>query len=484
MKKGSITIFSLLSMILIASTLFALLEAGRFYEIRRMAQIQTQVALESVFAEYNTYLWEEYHLLVCKQAEVANDLETFGNARIIEDGIGTNFYQFQVEQTNLEEYTRLTDGDGKALIHAVAGYMEKYVLYETAKSIYNQYEGINEIKNNSDFDFSDIEKALEELKNSDDSVSTTKNIDEALETKENEGYREKFQYESNNPLEAIQRIKKIGLLSLVIKDTNQLSEGKIDTVNRLSDRQLPEDSNSILEEIDWYDRVLFQQYLLTYMSNYTEEKEHALKYELEYLLAGKGTEIENLKSTVNMLLSLREAANFLYLSNNPVKVEQARLLAVSIVGATLNPVLVGLVKTAILAAWAFAESVLDIRTLLSGGKIALLKSDTSWTMDLDSITTINEGYAMAKDCSSGLSYKEYLGILLLLQQETEMAKRAMDVQEFTLWNRYNDTSIRLEEWILDVKASVTYRYEPVFFSIHKVLPSWKYEVTTCEEFKY
>lgn len=479
MKKGSVTIFSLLSMMLVASALFALLEAGRFQGMKRLTALQTQTALESVFAEYNTVLWEEYRLLACKQSNINWRIEENVDDRLIEDGFAVNFYQFRVEEIEQQGYTRLTDGTGSAYIQAAAGYMEKNLSYEMAKKIYNQYEGIKDIKENSDFSFSDIEDALKRIKE-EASKESTGSIQNQHDGEKSITTAKK----KENPLELIQNLQKKGVLSLVIKDTSGLSEKEIDISNTVSKRKLPEAYNPTQGEADWYTKVLFQQYLLTYLSNYTEQKEHALNYELEYLLGGKETDTANMKAVVNQLLALREAANFLYLSSNPQKVEEARLLAAAIAGASLNPMVIYAVKTAVLAAWAFAESVLDLRTLLTGGKIALLKSNATWTLDVDYISSIGKGYTKAKNCSNGLGYKDYVGILLLFQAEEQLAMRAMDVQEQTLRNRYEDEEIYLEDWILDVSVQVTYAYKPVFFSIQRILPSWRYKVVVQKWFGY
>ena len=57
-EKGSITIFSLLSLLLITAFLFGLLEGTRLQEMRRFAILQTENSLVSVFANYNTCLWK------------------------------------------------------------------------------------------------------------------------------------------------------------------------------------------------------------------------------------------------------------------------------------------------------------------------------------------------------------------------------------------------------------------------------------------
>ncbi len=475
MRRGSITIFALLSMMLVVSVLLALLEAGRFHQIKRLAALQTQVALESVFAEYNTHLWEEYRILACNQNGVFEKLETYGNRQIVNDRMGTNFFQFRVLEADVEGYTRLTDGGGSAFIQAATGYMKKNLVYETAKNIYNQYEGIKTIEDMSDYSFIDIGKTLDYLKKEETEEIEVRNIQSQS--------RVTIRKCPKDILEFIQDMQKKGILSLVLQE-DMLSEKAFRTKDRVSDRILPGAYNSDIVTQDWYSKVLFQQYILTYLSSFLDEREHGMSYEVEYVLTGKDSDIENLKGTINRLLAIRTAANFLYLSNDVSKQEEAGILAMGIAGASANPILIKTVKNAIITAWAFGESVLDIRTLLTGGKIALLKSNTSWTLQMDGITKLNEGYPKAKHCNDGLSYKEYLGILLLFQQDEITAMRTMDVQEETLREKYKDASICMEDWIIELKALVSYRYQPVFFSIQKNVPSWEYEIFTREQFSY
>ena len=467
-------------MTLVMSALLAMLEAARFHEIKRFSQLQTQVALESTFAEYNTHLWEEYRLLACKQSELATDIQTYGDGKILGWEDGTNFYQSRVENVAVNGYTRLTDGDGKAFIQAATGYMEDNLLYETVQLIYSQYESMESILGESEFDFLDIEEALKKLEEESSSGGSTGTEG----TTDDSTYEEEDYQGENNPLLIIQTLQEAGILALVVKDMEDLSESQIDTSELVSHRDLPEGFHPDIEEADWYDRVLFQQYLLTYLSSYTDEKDHVFCYEVEYLIGGKSTEIENMKAVVTQLLGMRAASNFLYLLSSPVKVEQARLLAIAIAGASLSPALIGIVKNAVLIAWAFAESVLDIRTLLTGGKIALIKSDTSWTLGLDFITTIGEGYSKAKESDFGLGYEGYLGILLLLQEESVLAKRCMDMQEVTMRELYGSEDIYMEDWIINADVEVSYKYNPVFFGVDSVLPHWKYEIVTQKKFGY
>ena len=157
MRKGSVTIFALLSMMLVVSALFALLEVGRFHQIKGLANLQTQVALESSFAEYNTYLWKEYRILACGQESLSKKIEQYGNQQIVKANEGINFFQFQVKEVELNQYSRLTDGEGIAFIADTADYMEKTILYEVIQNMCDQYDVIKSIQDQSKYSFSNIE---------------------------------------------------------------------------------------------------------------------------------------------------------------------------------------------------------------------------------------------------------------------------------------------------------------------------------------
>ena len=467
-------------MMIIVSALLALLEASRFHEIQRLTQLQTEVALESVFAKYNTDLWSEYHILACREDTLKEGMVDGGNGRMEDKGAGSNFLQFYVSLVDIEENLRLTDNNGRVFFQAAAGYMEENLIFETAKELYSRYEGIKSLQEGSGFDFSSIKKALDALNEENSQISTGSTGESSLVDYEKEN-RISVKY---NLLEDIQEIQKRGLLSLVIEDINQLSEKTLELSQVVSHRILPENNEWTSEEGDWYTRILFQQYVLKHMSCYTKQNVHALDYEIEYIIGGKDTDYENLKVVVNQLLAMREAANFAYLMSCPSKIEAANVVALSIVGGTLNPMLVGMVKLAVLAAWAFAESILDIRTLLTGGQIVLLKGDGNWTLDLDDVTNLGTDYIKAKNCANGLTYEEYLGILLLFKEETQMAKRTMDMQELTLRTVYNREDMHFEDWMVEADVEFTYRYSPIFFSIQNMIPNFYYEMSVRERFSY
>ena len=129
--------------------------------------------------------------------------------------------------------------------------------------------------------------------------------------------------------------------------------------------------------------LFFCQYLLEHFGNAVDQKkENTLSYEMEYILEGKESDQQNLEAVVKKLLLMRSGANYLYLLTDAGKQAEVETLAVSLSTAIALPVLTGLVKQAILVAWAFGEAVMDIRALLDGKRVALIKTHDTWQLDL------------------------------------------------------------------------------------------------------
>ena len=109
-----------------------------------------------------------------------------------------------------------------------------------------------------------------------------------------------------------------------------------------------------------------QEYIKQYSGNYlTPKEEGCLSYGTEFVIAGKGSDKENLASIVKRILIIREAINYQILLNSPKKQAQAMTVAAALAGALAAPEAVHAIKTGIVAVWALAESVEDVKILLS-----------------------------------------------------------------------------------------------------------------------
>ena len=176
------------------------------------------------------------------------------------------------------------------------------------------------------------------------------------------------------------------------------------------------------------------------------EETGVLSYGTEYLICGKDSDVSNLKGTVNRLLLLREAVNYLYLQTDQAKQSESLAIAGAIGGALANPAVVAAIHQGILAAWAYVESISDVKGLLAGGKIPLIKSPDSWHTRLSAFSESLAGEYAGE--ARGFTYENYLDVLLYGKSLKQIAYRSMDLMEKNMQQE------KRAEWIIWQRESV------------------------------
>ena len=155
--KGSITVFAALSFMLIAQFIFTMLEVSRTIEVRKALQMNTESVLESIFANYCSPLWEEYRLLGTSVVNSDGDL-SFNNVQAQLQNLtevnlggreksllaGTSLLTAKMTDANVEEFLLMTDDAGAVFQELVCAYMKENLTYETARTIYDNF---NDMKN-------------------------------------------------------------------------------------------------------------------------------------------------------------------------------------------------------------------------------------------------------------------------------------------------------------------------------------------------
>ena len=214
-----------------------------------------------------------------------------------------------------------------------------------------------------------------------------------------------------------------------------------------------------------FDQFLFREYLMRYMGYYGAGKEEsALLYQLEYLIAGKENDTENLRGVANRLLALREAANTLYLFSDSEKSMEAELVAGVIATLLTVPEITELLKVSILLGWAYAESLYDVQVLLEGGKIPLIKDDATWHYGLQGALEAGIAHGNSEE-TTGLSYEDYLRIFLMCTNTDKLTGRAMNLVEADIRQTLGNADFRLDgcfdkiETYICVESAYGYQYE-------------------------
>lgn len=134
---------------------------------------------------------------------------------------------------------------------------------------------------------------------------------------------------------------------------------------------------------------------------------------------------------VYRLLAAREAANMMYLLRDPTRQSEIHEMALVIMCRNrTSRALEGIVSLALQAAWAFGESLMDVRQLLAGGKVPLVKTGATWMVSINQLAKLTELLKNGKSVEQkGMTYHEYLGILLMTGKTDTQTERTMDVVE-------------------------------------------------------
>lgn len=209
----------------------------------------------------------------------------------------------------------------------------------------------------------------------------------------------------------------------------------------------------------------------------SKEKKEGIQYEVEYLIAGKDSEKENLGSVLWKMIHLRFPINALYVYQDAAKRKEAGAIASSILGITGIPPLAAAAKHLLLLALAYGESIIDVRNLAEGKKVPLVKSKSSWQLSFQGLAGL---HCTRKTSKNGLTYEDYLVLLLVMQKEKEEKYfRMMDVMEDNI--RKKDAGFRMDQCLTACKVTVPIRIKRLAFG-GMTLPfgtytNWKFQRT-------
>ena len=130
-------------------------------------------------------------------------------------------------------------------------------------------------------------------------------------------------------------------------------------------------------------------------------------------------------------------------------------MAAVLAGVIAQPELQPLFETALILAWAYLESLYDVKTLLAGGRVELLKTEENWHYSLTNIW--NAQTETAKGEGTGLSYEDYLRIFLYVQPSELSTMRFMDLVEMDIRRTPGNSCFRIDGCIDRLEAEALIR---------------------------
>lgn len=469
MRKGYITIFLSLSLSLILSLVLTLIEGARISAVRMKFECAADIGMNAVLAEYHRELLEQYDLLFVDASyggsapSIVNTEEHLrnymqknlqpqkkGGFRLARD-----FLDMRVSGVKITEYSIASDADGAVLKRQINDYMADYPVGSILEKISGNIAQIN----GAQMESRDVAGERESYQAQIDEIGLP---EEEVE----EGVFEEVPL--NNPADAANATRSIGVLNLVVDDTNSISTAKTTLSQYISHRSLMQGSGVCqeAEEISGAaNDILFLMYLFEKCGYYGNLKEDSLlQYQIEYIIAGKDTDWQNLEQVAKKLLRWREVSNMIYILSDGGKVAEAEAMALALAAVTLQPALTEPVKYTILYAWAYVESLQDVKTLLNGGRVPIYKTAADWKTGIDSIKNV-KGSLTNEDSGRGLNYKEYLEVMLFMTNDLDRTFRAMDIMEMDIRKTPGNSNFRLDGCFdtyrahLSVTSGFGYSYE-------------------------
>lgn len=470
--RGSLTVFLSLVLLFITGLFFTMSEAVRITCVQKHSLRAAAQAADSFGADYCRPLYEWYGILAVDGGYTQEELRLSETERrfreILEENLspeGEHFFRAYAGEVSVLRYQTLPADQSAGLFSEALDQSRYAAVVSAAEKISKEAEQV-------------AQDSRQDLKTLEEKEASSVTDEEAADA---DGLVD--------PTDTVEAMKKQGLLSLVLPSQTEISEKRLE--EGLAGQQRVEcrtEQTSSYGGADASEQALFPVYVSQAFQSFVTDRGHpGLAYEKEYLLCGCSSDRENLEGCVRRLLALREVENFASICASSRRRSEAKGIALAVAGVSLNPVILPMVQAAVMASWAYLESVLDVRLLLSGGKVALIKTDSQWTSSLSNPGDLVRPEAKAKECENGLDYDAFLLTFLLISGRQQCADRALDVMERAVRTQEHYENFSVSTAICRLSFSASAETVPLFLSFVPFLPEESGQVFSfsCEkEFSY
>ena len=473
MKKqtdGYITCYLALTLGIMLSLIFTLFEAVRVQTIRMETEGVMDVALFSVFGEFHRELLEQYDLFfidtsygegIPKNQRTEEHLQYYMNQnfekKVISNWVkNRDLTELHCDNVTLESYSYASDVEGQILKMQILDYMQHKngsAIFEKGKNSISTITLQANSKIDMEGQWSQAEEKLQTL------------VEERKKDFIDPETGEEIAIGFDNPASHIKEIKAGGTLGLVLTKETQISPMVITPSYYFSHRNPMQGKGEIVWKESVLDKatgkILLGEYFMEKCSNYQNPMEKAvLKYQIEYLLHGKESDLENLEATVEDILHIREGINFAYLMTDAEKIKEADTLAWILSAVFMSPEIKDVLKLTILFAWTYAESVKDIRILMDGNNLPLIKNQENWNTPLSQLFSFTSHLGDYKISESGMKYSDYTRYFLNVKTEKELLYRFMDLCEMDIRITDSNQYFQMDGclWSVNAKANVSSGY--------------------------
>lgn len=207
-----------------------------------------------------------------------------------------------------------------------------------------------------------------------------------------------------------------GTLSFFISGDKKISKRKISSTAWGEVQTEKEEKTDLVEKglLILYAKAHFKNFLSKVKE---DDKKEALKYGLEYLIAGKESDEANLSSVANRIFGLRTIVWYGYFLTRKDKMAEAEAIAAAIASVLALPAAIEIIKYGIVMGWSMDEARKEVKSLLKGDDIPLLPGKSEgvklkYQSFLDSFLVIASGklpIRMVKLIEQNIKLRYYQG---------------------------------------------------------------------------
>ena len=461
--KGYVTVYISMILGVMIILVVTVIEGVRRQTVRFETECVMDAAINSIFAEYHREMINRYGLLFIDDSyghtgNIDNTKSHFLKYMNMNFQSTGNQYkagdilQIHSDNADFSKISFASDDEGTVLRYQIIQYMKtKSGVNLISRDTFNSFE-VEDAQNS----FENYKARREALDEQIDSFVNEYNMSLSEEDKI---------YDVSNPADSVEKSPDGGVLFYAFGDCAKLSTKSVSLGQYISHRgyangyglyELQDSPYSVA------DKMMFDQYLFDRLGFQGEEREGSnLDYQIEYILEGKESDIENLEAVLKKIFYTRYVANIGYLKTDVGKQEEAYALALTATSVIAQPELAEAVKEAILLAWAYAESAKDIRILFDGNKLSPVKISEDWNTLLDEVWHFKDSLSNYHVPIAGsLDYKSYLQSFLLLTNNKKDNMRLMDIMEMDIRLTSGNKVFRMDNQIyqLTVNTNVSSQF--------------------------
>ena len=446
MKKGYITVLFSVATALSMSLLITMFYSVRSSATRMKAVLATDTAMTSCFAEYSKALWERFDLLFVDAGYMTEVSGLALSEEHLRNCINKNFDECELGLLGGKDLLKLKCTEAEATAVCLASDDKGAAIKLQAVNLMKYHYKLAYVKETEEL-FDRIESY---------GLSGGISYDAAYEAA---GELEKYKIDYSGWLPSVTGGNDISedtpaplsILNFVTDGGYSLTKvnGDLYAAKRKLNRgNLEKENKGNITDI-----FFLREYMMRYLGNYQNTRDDGLlSYQVEYLCSGKDSDCDNLASVARRILVIREAANL-----NTFMGDETRRSAVEAFCAgvcalfSAPPEVAKILETLIIAWWVNYESLTDVRIIMAGGKIPLIKTPAEWITGLGSLLG---GNMDPKEHKEGLGYTDYLRVFLYTTGEKKIMKRFMSIAEMDVrkipgneWFRVDNC---FDEWQVNI----------------------------------